>query len=1159
MNKFFAGILVALDGITATYTRRASLAILAGAIMSASAVYAQTTSGDIVGTITDTTGALVPNAQVIATNEQTNVKYPATANGNGEYRISNLPSGSYDVSAIAPGFSTKTEKGFDVQLNKQGTLNIQVAPAGTSSTVEVSAAAAVALDTTTVQLQQTFSNQELSTLPTATLGLGVLNVSLLSPNVATSGGIGAGSGPSVGGQRPRANNFTIEGIDNNDKAVTGPLIYIPNDGVGEFTLITNQFSPEFGHSTGGQFNTTVLSGTNTFHGRAYEYFQNRNLNAIDAVTARSFASGTKPFNPRYDFNRYGGQFGGPIKKDRLFFFANYERQTLGQGVSYAICTPTTAGLTALSSVSGLNATNLAIFQKYVPGSASQISTADDQACGNTTTYNGVPGSTPGNKLVGPNQYTTVYDANHNPVNIPLGNFQVKAPFFQNFKALTTSGDWTISSRDSFRLRYLYNALGSEDVSAVLPAFFQSIPTKTHLVALSEFHYFTPNLTNEARAGFTRNAFNITAGNFAFPGLDQFPNLTLFDVGGLNIGPDGNAPQFTIQNLYQFTDNISWVKGNHTLKFGFDGRKYISPQGFTQRARGDYQWNFLGEYLGDFAPTSFGERSGGNTTYYGDQTALYGYANDTWRVRPNLTLNYGLRYEFTSVPTGEREQTLNAAASVPGLITFGKPSPQYTNFAPRVGIDYAPNDKTSIRAGFGMAYDVLYDNLGTLSFPPQLGSTEDVGSPGFANFADPNFLANGGLPPGKGGLNTFPDLAHQRKATTAFIPNQKLPYSETYSLGVQHVFGQNYTAEVRYVGTRGIHLPTQNQINVQPKVNPNNFLPTDLTGQAKTSSSTVSLDTVNAAVPNRVPAYKAAGFTSKIVSFEPFAESNYNSLAASLIRRFRNGLQLDFAYTWSRTMDDATADVFSTLLTPRRPYNSQNVAADYSRSALDRTHRLTLEALYDLPFYKSNSNWLMKNIVGNWEVAPVYTYQSPEYGTVESPTNGSLTGDSAATSRTIINPSGNRNAGSSVAPTINPALTPLCGNDASGKPIAVCSSNTVGYYAVNPGAYYVATGPGALANGGRNTLALRPTNDVDVTAVKRINFTERYSFEFQAQAFNVFNHPQFLSGSINQVNSIADTAAGTQSYLNSGSGLFNQPQKAFSSNSRTMQLAAKFIF
>jgi len=1149
MKKLFANILVALDGATRTNARRAGMAVLAAAMLGTSALYAQTTSGDIVGSVTDKTGALVPNAQVTATNTQTNVKYPATANGSGEYRISNLPPGTYDVSASAPGFNTQTEKGFEVQLNKTGTLPLHLAPKGTAETVEVSAAAAVALDTTTVQLQQTFSNQELSDLPTATIGLGVLNVSLLSPNVATSGGIGAGTGPSVGGQRPRANNFTIEGIDNNDKTVTGPLLYIPNDSVGEFTLITNQFSPEFGHSTGGQFNTTVLSGTNKFHGKAYEYFENRDLNAIDAITARSTPVGQKPSNPRFDQNRYGGQIGGPIKRDRLFFFGAYEYQTLGQSAAFAICTPTAAGFTALNANPTYQAANgganLAILNKYVPVSPSQIDAANDAACFNQKT--------------GP-QF--LVDSNKN--DIPLGNFQVTAPSFTNEKALTTSGDWTISTQDSFRLRYLYNQISLIDTAASLPAFFLPQIEPFHLAALSEFHNFTPNLTNEARVGFNRFELPVPAGNFQFPGLAQFPNLSFQDLGqlGTNIGPDGNAPQTTVQNMYQFVDNISWVKGNHTMKFGFDGRKFISPQSFTQRVRGDYQYKTVDEYLQDKAPSSFGERSTGNFFYYGDQTAFYGYGNDTWRVRPNLTLNYGLRYEFTSVPKGERLQSFNQAASVPGLINFHEPQPQYKNFAPRLGIDYAPNEKTSVRAGFGMAYDVIYDNLGILALPPQFSSTTDVGTPPAPNPGSPNFLANGGLPAGTGGLQSFPDIAHQRAATAAFVPDQKLPYSETWSLGVQHVFGENYTAEVRYLGTRGIHLSVQDRINRQQKVTPTNFLPTDFTGQTIESNSTFTLDNVKAARSSFVPAYAAAGFTgSNITAFMPFGESNYNSLAGSLIRRFRNGLQLNLAYTWSKTMDDATADVFSTVLTPRRPFDFQCVKCDYSRSALDRTHRITLEAIYDVPYYKTSSNWFMKNLVGNWLLSPTYTYQSPEYATVQSTTDPSLAGGNGLTSRVLINPAGNKNLGSDVAPTINPALQGACDPSSPTNPNGnlICSADTVGYYATSPGAYYVGGGAGALANAGRNTLPGRPTNNLDATAEKRFNFTERYAFEFQAQAFNVLNHPQFISGSINTVNSLGDTSGLTTSYLQAASGSFNRPDVTFSSNSRVLQLAAKFVF
>ena len=194
-----------------------------------------------------------------------------------------------------------------------------------------------------------------------------------------------------------------------------------------------------------------------------------------------------------------------------------------------------------------------------------------------------------------------------PPTSPLAT-SVNAPNFSNFDALTTSMDWNINSKDSIRGRYIYNTQGAEDTAANLPVFFTTQPFKYHLVALSEYHTFTPNLTNEFRLGYNRYSNTLGSGNFTFPGLDQFPNLQFYDQGFISIGPDGNAPQFTIQNLYQATDNVSWVKGKHTFKFGFDGRKFISPQGFTQRARGDYEWAQLDQFLHDLAPDRTGSLS-----------------------------------------------------------------------------------------------------------------------------------------------------------------------------------------------------------------------------------------------------------------------------------------------------------------------------------------------------------------------------------------------------------------------------------------------------------------------------------------------------------------------------------------------------------------------
>jgi len=1123
--------------------------------------WSQATSGDLTGKVSDATGAIIADATVEVTNVETGVTTTIKTSSSGEILISNLLPGNYNVSASAQGFAVYTLRNVRIDLSKRSTVALILTPTSATSSIDVSAEATVNLDTTSTNLTQTFETKELSILPSATNGpTGVLNVSLLSPNVASTGGIGVGTGPSVGGQRPRNNNFTIEGIDNNDKSVTGPLVYVPNDAVGEFSLITNQFSPEFGHSSGGQFNTNVISGTNKFHGTAYEYFQNRNLNAENAP------AGQKIPNPPLDDNRYGGQIGGPILKDKLFFFTNFERHTIKSVVQNFLCVPTTAGIAQLNANAGkynLNANNLAVYEKYTPAVANQVDASNDAACFNQASgpqtiaiYSG----TANNQInpYGANSAGGPVFGSQNRLDIPVGNYQAAAPSLNMTKALITSADWTISPKDNFRLRYIYNTNPQTDTNAFLPAFYQSEPFRYHLVALSEFHTFAPNLTNEVRIGFHRYENVTPSGPFTFPGLDAFPNLVFGDQGQINYGPDGNAPQSTIENLYQFTNNLSWTKGKHTFTFGFDGRKAISPQQFTQRARGDYEYNYLTEYLHDLAPTSLGERSTGNATYYGDQTSFYGYANDNWRATPRLTFNYGLRYEFTSVPVGERQQELNSAASVPGLVQFHAPQPQYKNFAPRIGVNFAPDDKTSIRAAFGMAYDVLFDNLGTLTPPPQLSSTNDVGNAGLPSPGDPNFLAQGGLSSGGSGITVFPStpagLAAQRAATSGFLPDQRLPYAETWSLGIQRVFGANYTGEIRYLGTRGIHLPTQVQLNVQSPVTTANQLFTNLTGSTSVTTSPDANTLGNLkSLSNIVPAFEQAGFTSKITSYLPSSESNYNALSLSLQRRFQHGFLLNAAYTWSKTMDDATAEVFSTSLTPRRPQDSQNVGADYSRSALDRTQRLTIAAVYDLPYFK-HSNWLLKNGVGNWVFAPIYTYESPAFATVLSGVNSNLNGDSTTIDRPVINPNGVKGTGSGVQPVYSTTLASKCGAG-----VTQCDANLVGYVATNPNAYYIEAGPGVLPTAQRNTLPIRPIDNVDLTLSKRLSITERTAFEFQAMAFNVLNHAQYLPGSLNGVQTDLTAAALSTQFQTVSSPLFNHPEKLFNSNARGMQLAAKVSF
>src|SRR5262249_11897255 len=386
------------------------------------AAYAQFTGGDLVGSVVDSSGAVVPGATVTATNQATNVKLTTTTNTNGEYRLSNLLAGNYTVSATGQGFQTTAIRDVVIALNQTATVRIPLKVGQVETTVEVTAEAA-AIDTTTAQLATTYDMQEAADLPTAAVGSGVLNLALLQAGVGTSGGIGAGSGPSVGGQRPRNNNFMIEGVDNNDKGVTGPDIIIPNDAVQNFTVLQNQFSPEFGHSTGGQFNQTVVSGTNSFHGRVYEYAQNRYLNAIDySRELQHRQSSDVPERPRYDNNRFGGQVGGPIIKNKLFFFGNYTYNPIGQATTPAsgVYAPTATGYTQLAAISGLSANNLSVLKQYATGTGAPT----------TVTVKGTP--------------------------VQVGLIPIAAPNYINNKYFVTSADYNISEKDQLRGRYVYN-------------------------------------------------------------------------------------------------------------------------------------------------------------------------------------------------------------------------------------------------------------------------------------------------------------------------------------------------------------------------------------------------------------------------------------------------------------------------------------------------------------------------------------------------------------------------------------------------------------------------------------------------------------------------------------------------------------------------------
>jgi len=1064
--------------------------------------FGQAADGNITGTIYDPTGAVVPGTAIELENVATGVKRATQSDASGVYRFNNVLVGQYRVTARAQGFTPATLEKVDVALNKTTTANLTLQVGQVATQVEV-AEAGVLIDTTTATIATSYESREAIYTPASALPLGVYNLALMSAGVASSGGVGLGEGPSVGGQRPRQNSFTIEGVDNNRKDVTGANIRVPNEAVAEFSILQNQYGAEFGHSTGGQFSVALRSGTNQIHGSLYEYFQNRNLNAVDEADARQ---GIRD-NPRYDQNIVGGSVGGPAIKNKLFYYGLVEYNPLGQASSPASATftPTAEGYRLLDPIQGLSRTNLDILKQYASPAPSASA---------TTTVAGVE--------------------------IPIGILPISFPNYFNTYNWVGNADWNMRDNDQLRFRYVESRNDGIDIttSPNLPAFSNTRKIRQRLLTLQQFHTFKPTLFNELRLSYNRYADSIPAGDFQFPGLDVFPNITIEQDLNLRIGPFDNAPQSGTQNTYQIVNNTTWVKGNHNLKFGADARRYVAPTDFVQRARGDYNYSNLERYLLDLQPDIQAQRNVGGRTYWGNCWNFYWFAQDEWKIRRNVTLTLGLRHEFKGIPADDRLQTLNSVSNVPGVLEFKEPKAQTKNFAPRVGLTWSPGSSgnTVIRAGFGMAYDVYFDNLGTLSKPPQLETTVVL-----PQSDAPNFLANGGIPPNAPQQELTPE--EWRAATGTYIYDQHLPYSIQWNLGVERVLAKDYTLNVRYLGTRGVRLFTQSWINIQPVVTPQRHLPTYLQApsQAELDGLQVTLDDLINDFNNGgfyLPEFLNAGFFNVIIPFPNRGNSVYHGLATEFTRRWSNGLLFKGAYTWSHNIDDSTADLFSTLLSPRRPQDFQNMRAERSTSFLDRRHRFTWNWVYEAQWLKNHSNWFMKNMIGNWVFGGTFTAESPQYATVQSGRDSNLNIDSAP-DRVIVNPAGRDRTGSDVTPLTNSA------------------GQVVAYLANDPTARYIRAGLGAYANGGRQTLPLRGINNWDLTVTKRFSITESKAVEFRAAFYNTFNHPQYVPGSVNTVAAIDSRQ--TRNHLIPGNALFNDPTRVYSSSPRQIHLAARLTF
>jgi hypothetical protein len=1197
---------------------------------------AQTISGEIAVTIQDDSGAPVPKASIALVSVATGFRRSATANELGHYLFRDIPVGSYTITVVAAGFARSEQTNFPVQLNRTNAATFILQAGGEKAAPQVGPAPPP-LNLTSPQIEGTYDPKELAELPTATIGLGVVNLSLLQAGVTNSGGVGAGVGPVVGGERPTNNNFTIEGVDNNNKTSSGPEIRVPNDAVGEFTALQNDFGLDFGHSNGGQYNQTIVSGTNKYHGTLYDYTQNRYLNATDQAAV---VSGAQPERPRYDFSRIGGEAGGPVPffmKGKLFFFGNGEYDPLGQATVAAggICAPTANGYLTLAALPpgpdpngngtmvSPSANNLKILQTYLPPATTG---------GNCPTTLGNPPTGP---VANPLYICTGGWVNNGglpcpggtPQAVDVGLLNLVAPNYTNTYYLVSGVDYNRSSTDQYRFRYIYDRSNSIDTAGELPAFYELRRIRDHLAAVDWYHTFRPDLTNELRLGYSRASLITPSGSFPFTGLDVFPNLQFLDLNA-QVGPDPNSPAFAVQNDYQLSENVNWWHKKHNIRAGVEVRRYIAPTGLTQNSRGNYEYSSLGTYLYDVNPDVMAVRSNGFVNYYGDLVATSWYLGDTWRIKPSISLSYGIRYDYATVPFGERDQNLNATSSVLGLISWQEPRAPKNEFSPRFGFAWAPGASRtwSVRGGVTMGYDVLYDNLGINTIvsgaAPQLGATVDKSQPTEALIGVPggiitNFLADGGILPGTGAFNTFgacpppagcgtahtgaTALANQQAATSGQIPvNLINPVAITYTGGIQHVLKKNYVIEVRYVQTHGYHEPVQVYLNRQSAITSTTYLPTftGIPSLGQLTSLTTTLNSIlSTPLGSYVPGYVAGCavvsglpvdgllpnsrgqlapapcFTSSLSSFQPEGSSMYRGVAAQVTRHFGHGLQFTAAYTLSYDKDDSSSAFPNSVINPARPQDFQNLKADWGNSAFDHRNRLTINAYYEPPYFQSGPRW-RRMLLANWFFIPVYTYQTGGWADLQSGVDSNLNGD-ASGDRVLVNSGGVAGTGSGVLPTCVIGGVVIVGTGLSGGKSVSCSPNcppgsttcasTVAYTANTSTAQYIVAGPGALEPNNsltvakRNILKMPPINNLDFALGKKFPITERFRLQLNAEVLNVLNHPQYIAGSLNQINAVTYTSSVFSSYVTPGSANFNNPAAVFSSNPRVIQVGAKLFF
>lgn len=1120
-------------------------------VLSTVTISAQVTGGAITGSVVDPAGAVVPNATVRITDKARGQVLTAQTTDAGSYLFPNVPVGNYTVEIEAAGFAKLTREA-NVSLNQTTTLDISLQVSGSTTTVDVIADGGEAVvQTDNSQLGKSFDIRKVQDLP---INGNPNNLAILAPNVVLPANGTAGTGGVSGGIRARGNSFNIDGVDNNDPSVTGPSTAPIQDAVEEFTLLQNNFNAEFGAGAGGQFNTITRSGTNQFRGNVFSYVQSQRFNARgtdEDGTEKNFLKDV----------RYGGTFGGYVPfipnfrnegpmfvsgKNKLFFFVAYEKyynEAAGSSGTYAA--PTLAGLNQIATIPGVSPFVVNLLRNNL----TLASTATAQETADFGTILGRTG-------------------------IPFGLVTLPIPASQQSKSYQFNFDHLPTDKNQFRYRYNRYRYAAEQAGSGGLQFNNNVVYNTDLFSFNWIRTISSSLVNDLRLSYRGATEDYPLLN---PDFANFANYSVVELN-LGLGPNGNLPQNSRDDSYQVYDSLTWITGQHTFKFGGDYRRALTSSNFLPRQRGDYSYTTFADFLQDLKPDDVNIKGIGSGAFVSNNHRIFAFGQDDWKIRPNLTLNLGLRYEYQGNYRDLAVQTTASPANVAGVIEFNEPQVDKNNFAPRVGFAWAPHfdntlgrfffgnqGQSSIRGNYARAYFSNFSNLTSISLPPTLqGELNGAGSA-------TNFLANGAAGTAVFVPSTNP--ATLRALAGSFILDQIIPYSDSFAVSYQRELGKSMGLEVRYLKTYGRELPVQVQLNARQVPNAAFVIPTLLS--APTAAQLSGLPSITTIVANN-PTIDATtllgtrplaqyGFAGALTGFPNIGESEYDGLSASLTKRFTRNFGFTAAYTFSRTLDNSTNELNTSALNPRRPQDAGNffspqglnLDTEKGRSPLDIPHRFVTSFNVDIPFFNNSENGFLKTVLGGFQVNGIFQIQSGQPITVLAGRDANRNGD-AAGDRAIFNPNGDPNVSSGIQAValVNGVVTN----------VAIGDTRTVAYVALNPNAGFISTGFFAkeLANQGagtaqRNSVRTKPYNNTDLVILKNTRFGTdgRFNFQIGAEIFDLFNQRQqtLISNSDPQLRGFdpqtpAFATAGNANFLNYGLGVFP---------GRSITLRAKFYF